>query len=962
LQKDYLNVDTSRPLLTKSARALLLRIFSKTEETPGGLIGPSMHDLRSKYDKERRLLDALEEQGFIERRDDRYRVKLKGLSVLRHPGTDHVLDYCSKFFQAFRARYKSQPNTPIPIREVALQYGLDTNKTAAVVTYLRDASIWGGHSNLAEPAPIAQLSEGVLDFDTFDEMINRIWQRQENADDLIYRAIPKRKPNYFLNNTPSFSTDNASSSVVSLISADRPITSSAEDRLQRSAFAENLARVIHQWQASDSLVIALYGVWGSGKTSIKNLILQNLSLEVSQPEIVDFNPWQWSGHEQLAAAFFDEINKRLGRQNRNAQAKRLAKSLQVYSAFLAANTRVVADVPKFVFCILLLFGLAGFGFPLLTDVSALTGFFGVMCAAIVTVVAILGLSEKVVSAVSKWLELRSELYNKTLSELKSDVAAELAKLDRPFLVVIDDMDRLTQDEIRSVIQLVKANADFPNFIYLLPFQRSTIAFALRQVADGDGEDFLEKIIQVGFNVPDAGREDIDRMLWEKLNVLFSTEITKQHFDQGRWIHLYHDGLWRYFANLRDVNRFVASLAFYTELTKTDGIMDVNPVDLVAIEALRLFEPDFYNWLGNSNDVMTSASRAGSEEQKHISGEIMEAVTRVSERNRQNVKEIVRHLFPNRDWVFGGSRYASDFYEGWRKELRVCCQDIFDRYFQLRLHQDDVSQADVQRLIEMTTDPRRFVSALVAYAARNQLSNALKAFGYKIDDVNVAHTRSIITALFDFGESLDEEEPGFAIGPEWKLLRVVKDILLREPDIERRAQTLSDAIEQAQWLSMATRFVSLQSQDNSESLFSKSELKSLQRLCSQQISLAASDGSLREHRDLSYILYRWSDWESESTVRRWVNDLINDNEGLLILLRAFTQHSASHTSGDWNVRITWFIRLKDIEKFADLARIEQRVSTLHKPAHTDKDAVAIAAFKEALGRRKQGKSDEDCLET
>jgi predicted KAP-like P-loop ATPase len=48
-------------------------------------------------------------------------------------------------------------------------------------------------------------------------------------------------------------------------SADRPIRSKKDDILGRAKFAARLADDIHSWEGDDSLVIALYGAWGSGK-------------------------------------------------------------------------------------------------------------------------------------------------------------------------------------------------------------------------------------------------------------------------------------------------------------------------------------------------------------------------------------------------------------------------------------------------------------------------------------------------------------------------------------------------------------------------------------------------------------------------------------------------------------------------------------------------------------------------
>ncbi len=60
-----------------------------------------------------------------------------------------------------------------------------------------------------------------------------------------------------------------------LLSSDRPITSFAGDLLGRSEFAESLASAIKGWTGNGSLVIALYGPWGSGKSSIKIWLLNH---------------------------------------------------------------------------------------------------------------------------------------------------------------------------------------------------------------------------------------------------------------------------------------------------------------------------------------------------------------------------------------------------------------------------------------------------------------------------------------------------------------------------------------------------------------------------------------------------------------------------------------------------------------------------------------------------------------
>lgn len=60
-----------------------------------------------------------------------------------------------------------------------------------------------------------------------------------------------------------------------MISPDLPITKASEDKLNRESFAESLAKVILQSAFPTSFTMGLYGAWGSGKTSLLNMVIRS---------------------------------------------------------------------------------------------------------------------------------------------------------------------------------------------------------------------------------------------------------------------------------------------------------------------------------------------------------------------------------------------------------------------------------------------------------------------------------------------------------------------------------------------------------------------------------------------------------------------------------------------------------------------------------------------------------------
>jgi hypothetical protein len=78
------------------------------------------------------------------------------------------------------------------------------------------------------------------------------------------------------------------------------------------------------------------------------------------PEIVEFDPWQWAGQEQLANAFFEEIGKVLGRKT-GAKTKQVAKKWKLYGAGLHLTAYVATGFRNALFVLLLVIAVFGIG-------------------------------------------------------------------------------------------------------------------------------------------------------------------------------------------------------------------------------------------------------------------------------------------------------------------------------------------------------------------------------------------------------------------------------------------------------------------------------------------------------------------------------------------------------------------------------------------------------------------------
>ena len=281
--------------------------------------------------------------------------------------------------------------------------------------------------------------------------------------------------------------------------------------------------------------------------------------------------------------------------------------------------------------------------------------------------------------------------------------------------------RLSTSEIRLIFQLVKANADFPNLVYFLLFQRDIVERSLGSSPSSSGQEFLEKIVQVGFDIPRIEGTCLEKILFADLDKLFTDEKVSQRFDQKRWNNLFLGGLRPYFQTLRDVHRYLAPLSFHVSLFRGTGSFEVNPVDLIALEVLRVFEPGVYQRLSDAKTELTSLRDTAhdSHDQNERTRKLIESIVDTGSQPVQ-AREIVKQLFPPVNWVFSGPRYGHSFAEQWFRELRLCHPDVFDRYFHLTIPEGGISQAQLDGILSLAGNREGLVAEFRALNERGFL--------------------------------------------------------------------------------------------------------------------------------------------------------------------------------------------------------------------------------------------------
>lgn len=748
-------------------------------------------------------------------------------------------------------------------------------------------------------------------------------------------------------------------------SSDRPITKVDEDLLGRSGFSIDLANAMASWHGNDSLVVALHGDWGSGKSSIKNMALSRLAeIDEKKPDIIEFSPWEWAAQDKITASFFQEISKSIGRTDKSKSGKKLAATLKKYGRYLNTGETLVTGLSAALPTLFVLATLIGVGGSF-SDEAWVKNASAFMLLVLGGWAAALKWGRNLLNKLTGNVEETLKEKEQSLNDIRQDLSSLLLGRKAPLIVVMDDLDRLTSSQLRMVFQLIKANLEFPNVVFLLLFQRDLVEDKLNDGAQL-GRDYLEKIIQVPFDIPRIETTRLHNLLFSKLDKIIEQDASAaKMFDSGRWGNIFHGSLNAYFDNLRSVYRYTSTLSFHFTLLKGKTAFEVNPVDLIAIECLRVFEPDVYKEIARSKDIFTKngADRYGRRE-NDTSALINGILDKATSDKRATVKEMVEQLFPTIEWALGGTHYAGDFASTWLREMRVCHPSNFDKYFQFSIPSGELSNSDLQDMLSLTVDSARFSSFILSLKDRQILKNALSQFESFTDDIPLQNGPSYIKGILDIGDQIDHESIGFTMfSSNTHAVRLVVWFLRRIDELEERGKLLLACFKASKGISIVEHI--LQGDENRrekgdpDQILRDDEFELLKSEFVKKLDEMSENvpSELLSNEHLVSFLYRWKRWGDEDKVINWLKSQTQTAEGCLSLLKRFLGKSSSQAMGDYVVKIHTYIKLENIENFLEIALIQERLKGIDEDKLDSQDKEALKAFHIALEKREKGIEDD-----
>lgn len=251
---------------------------------------------------------------------------------------------------------------------------------------------------------------------------------------------------------------------------DVPIINKTDESLGLYDYSLALSEFIKSCETP--LTISIQGDWGSGKTSIMNLIKENIDEQNSKGETriktIWFNTWQYSQfnlEEYLAISLISYFAKELGKQ----KGENVKKLLGAFITIAKAGVITAAS-------------LAGQGDSAKEGLSYLD-------------------PEKKIDTAMQIKELRDNLES-IVEEIIGDGPDKFERV----VVFIDDLDRLIPEKAVDFLEAFKLFLDIENCVFILACDYNVVMQGLQQkfgIGEKElkGKSFFDKIIQLPFTMP-----------------------------------------------------------------------------------------------------------------------------------------------------------------------------------------------------------------------------------------------------------------------------------------------------------------------------------------------------------------------------------------------------------------------------------------------------------------------------
>lgn len=644
-----------------------------------------------------------------------------------------------------------------------------------------------------------------------------------------------------------------------MYNSDKPIKDIKDDLLGRSYFAKQLSKAILNFEQDDSIVIGMFGKWGTGKTSIINMALyeiENQTLDKNyeeKPIIIKFEPWNFSDNDNLITQFFHCFRQNINLPENSKFKEKVGEALENYSECLEFSTYIPPIAP-------------------FTKIL-----------------------KKSISLIGK--RMKNKNSNTSLEQSKNNLEKTLKKQNKKIVVIIDDIDRLDNKQIRMIFQLVKQVASFPNTTYVLSMDKDIVIRALEDIQKCDGNEYLEKIIQIPFNIPELDKSKIQDFLFHRLDNIISNKNDAE-FDNEHWGEVYRSCIYPYINTIRDVNRLINTFQFKYDIVSSE----VDFADMIGITTLEVTQPTLFNWILENRDSLlnlTSSELSNSFNKKEITKKEYLDIFSKMNLNADLAISAISSLFPKFSSLVNSFHSYVDEKE-LRAHMRIGSKDRFDLYFKLNIQEIAITRSILKESIYNSNEEQLSI-LLKQINEKGKIIDYLEELRSKTSDIPYERISMFIKVLYTNKPFFigDKNNSFLSFDANRYAEFCISDLAERLLSTKEKADIYLNLIENANIhilegmcedinrIELGYGRLAGKNLDESKQTITLEELNEIEKAFVERINFLATIDTIFEAKSLLFVNYFWESFDLKSCEEYFLEKLKDDYYKLKFICKLST---------------------------------------------------------------------------
>ena len=351
---------------------------------------------------------------------------------------------------------------------------------------------------------------------------------------------------------------------------DSPISKLEQDFLSVEKYAKSLSKFIIQ--SDTPITIGLQGEWGTGKTSLMSLLLEQFNSDENENQIASswVNTWEYSMfrgvHETTPSVLKGMLEK-------------LKESCGDHWTILDEADDKIRKATRF------------FGNLANQVIANQTG------VDLKDAAGSSSDSRRVVAEIAEIKKLISDLIQELINHEKNPV--------KKVVFFVDDLDRIQPSDAVEVLESLKNIFDIPNCVFILAIDYDVVVKGLEskfgpKTKENEREfrSFFDKIIQVPFSMP-VGAYNINSFLKNKLLDL-DVQVTDEEVSHITKIVSYTVG-----SNPRSLKRYLNTFSLIKIIVddNDDEEQEVNKIVLFAVLGIQISYPEIFRLLTQNSNYL-----------------------------------------------------------------------------------------------------------------------------------------------------------------------------------------------------------------------------------------------------------------------------------------------------------------------------------------------------------------------